>query len=159
MTLEGVETSRHWREECGVFGIFGHSEAANLTYLGLQSLQHRGQESAGIVSCDGEKLYPEHRMGLVQDGFDQKSLAKLVGPAAIGHVRYSTTGSSSVENIQPLFGSYGRGKLFALAHNGNLVNAGSLRRELEARGALFRGTSDTEVVLHHAIRSQKTSVT
>ena len=147
-----------FRDECGVFGIFPHEEAANLTYLGLQALQHRGQESAGIVTTDGTSLRHALNMGLVQDAFSASDLAELEGTGAIGHVRYSTAGGSSVENIQPFFGNYSDG-LMAVAHNGNLVNAHERKRELESIGALFRSDSDTEVVLHLAIRSEKGSAT
>ena len=117
---------------CGVFGIFGHPEAANLTYLGLHALQHRGQESAGIVTSDGERLYAHRAMGLVQDAFTPKDLAALPGDRAIGHVRYSTAGGSHLTNAQPFAVDYARGSL-AVAHNGNLTNAEELRER--ARGA------------------------
>src|SRR5580698_5252496 len=118
---------------CGVFGIFGHTEAANMTYLGLHALQHRGQESAGIVTSDGEQLYAHRAMGLVQDAFTQDQLAKLPGRIAIGHVRYSTAGSSQLKNAQPFAVDYARGSM-AVAHNGNLTNADELRAALEERG-------------------------
>ncbi|HTB73736.1 MAG TPA: hypothetical protein VK762_10860, partial [Polyangiaceae bacterium] len=111
----------HFRDECGVFGVFDHSEAANMTYLGLHALQHRGQESAGIVTTDGEKLYAHRSMGLVQDAFTQEQLAKLPGRIAIGHVRYSTAGGSHIKNAQPIAVDYARGSL-AVCHNGNLTN-------------------------------------
>ena len=118
---------------CGVFGIFGHPEAANMTYLGLHALQHRGQESAGIVTTDGEQLYAHRAMGLVQDAFTQDQLGQLPGRIAIGHVRYSTAGGSHIKNAQPIAVDYARGSL-AVCHNGNLTNAEELRAELEARG-------------------------
>ena len=132
---------------CGVFGIFGHPEAANMTYLGLHALQHRGQESGGIVTTDGEALYAHRAMGLVQDAFTQDQLGRLPGRVAIGHVRYSTTGSSHIKNAQPIAVDYARGSL-AVCHNGNLTNAEELRDELEARGSIFQSDSDTEVFVH-----------
>ncbi len=135
-------------EECGVFGIYGHPEAANLTYLGLYALQHRGQESCGIVSSDGEGLHAHKRMGLVADVFgNQKVFEKLPGKAAIGHVRYSTAGASVEKNVQPIMVDYSRGSI-AVAHNGNLVNAGILKAELEAYGSIFQTTMDTEIIIH-----------
>src|SRR5919205_2337044 len=122
-----------FREECGVFGIFGHPEAANLAYLGLHALQHRGQEAAGIVSSDGEKLYAHRVMGLVQAGFTPTDLAALPGDRAIGHVRYSTAGGSHLRNAQPFAVDYARGSI-AVAHNGNLTNAEEVRATLEERG-------------------------
>jgi amidophosphoribosyltransferase len=136
-----------FKEACGVVGIYGHPEAANLAYLGLYALQHRGQESAGIVSCNGEGLLVHRGMGLVADVFTEEVLRKMAGPSAIGHVRYSTSGASLLRNAQPFVVGY-RGGGLALAHNGNLVNAHLLRRELEARGALFQSTMDTEVIVH-----------
>jgi amidophosphoribosyltransferase len=132
---------------CGVFGIYGHPEAANITYLGLHALQHRGQESAGIVTTDGEALYAHRAMGLVQDAFTQDQLGKLPGRVAIGHVRYSTSGSSHIKNAQPIAVDYAHGSL-AVCHNGNLTNADELRSELEARGSIFQSDSDTEVFVH-----------
>jgi amidophosphoribosyltransferase len=132
---------------CGVFGIYGHPEAANMTYLGLHALQHRGQESAGIVTSDGEALYAHRAMGHVQDIFTQDQLAKLPGRVAIGHVRYSTTGSSHVKNAQPIAVDTAHGSL-AVCHNGNLTNSEELRAELEARGSIFQSDSDTEVFVH-----------
>jgi amidophosphoribosyltransferase len=134
-------------EECGVFGVFGHPEAANLAYLGLYALQHRGQEGAGICSSDGKHLYIEKAMGLVADIFSEKRLKKLPGYLAIGHNRYSTAGSSILKNVQPIVANFSLGAL-ALAHNGNLVNANDLRKTLEADGAIFQSTSDSEVVVH-----------
>ncbi len=132
---------------CGVFGIYGHPESANMTYLGLHALQHRGQESAGIVTTDGEQLYAHRSMGLVQDSFSQEQLARLPGRAAIGHVRYSTAGGSHIKNAQPLAVAYAHGSL-AVCHNGNLTNADELRAELEGRGSIFQSDSDTEVFVH-----------
>jgi amidophosphoribosyltransferase len=136
-----------FHEECGVFGIFGHPEAANLTYLGLYALQHRGQESAGICSADGRQMYVEKAMGLVADIFSEKRLKKLPGYIAVGHNRYSTAGSSILKNVQPIIANFSLGTL-ALAHNGNLVNADELRKNLEDEGAIFQSTSDSEVIVH-----------
>ena len=145
------------REECGVFGIFGHADAPTLTALGLQALQHRGQEAAGIVSSDGKQFFAERRMGLVSDSFTKPSVMKrLSGDNAIGHVRYSTTGETVLRNVQPLFADLAAGG-FALAHNGNLTNALTLRKKLEKAGAIFQSTSDTETILHLIARSQKQS--
>ena len=138
---------------CGIFGIYGHPEASNITYLGLHALQHRGQESAGIVSGDGQSLYARREMGLVQDVFGARELEELAGNSAIGHVRYSTAGVSQEKNAQPLTMQYAGGKV-AVAHNGNLVNAQSLRARLEAEGAIFAGDSDTEVIVHLMARSR-----
>jgi amidophosphoribosyltransferase len=132
---------------CGVFGILGHPEASNLTYLGLHALQHRGQESAGIVSSDGERLYVHRSMGLVQAGFSPKDLAGLPGDRAIGHVRYSTAGGSHLRNAQPFAVEYGRGSV-AVAHNGNLTNHEALRERLEVKGSIFQSASDTEAIVH-----------
>jgi len=142
-----------FHEECGVFGIFGHADAANLTYLGLYALQHRGQESAGIVSSDGKKLYSEKSMGLVADIFTEDRIKKLPGHAAIGHNRYSTTGDSVSINIQPILVNFAMGGL-AIAHNGNLVNAGILKAELEAYGSIFQSTMDSEVIIHLIAQSR-----
>ena len=141
-----------FREECGVFGIFHYPEAANLTYLGLYALQHRGQESTGIVTSDGQALHLEQGMGLVADVFTEARLRRLPGDTAVGHVRYSTTGSSQLKNAQPIVASSRRGAV-ALAHNGNLVNADGLRRTLEGEGAIFSTTSDSEVIVHLLARS------
>jgi amidophosphoribosyltransferase len=142
-------------EYCGVFGILGHPRAAELTYLGLYSLQHRGQESAGIVSSDGEKTCRHVGLGLVADVFsDPKIMRGLQGHIAIGHNRYSTTGSNSIVNAQPLAINYHGGPL-AVAHNGNLVNSLVLRKRLEAEGSIFQSTSDSEVILHLIARSRK----
>src|SRR5262245_19548765 len=131
---------------CGVFGVYAHPEPANLTYLGLHALQHRGQESAGIVTSDGERLGAHRGMGHVIDVFPQEQIDKLKGPNAIGHVRYSTAGGSFLKNAQPIAVDYARGSL-AVAHNGNLTNADALREKLEARGSIFQSASDTEVIV------------
>ena len=147
------------REECGVFGIFGHPDAATLTALGLHALQHRGQESAGIVSYDNKFFHAERRMGLVSDNFtDPKILESLYGSAAIGHVRYSTTGSSVLKNVQPLFADLSAGGL-ALAHNGNLTNGLTLRKELVQNGSIFQTTSDTETIIQLIARSKERDIT
>lgn len=135
------------REYCGIFGVYGHPEAANLTYLGLHALQHRGQEGAGICSSDGKQLYIEKSMGLVADIFTDKRLKRLPGHIAIGHNRYSTAGSSSLKNVQPLVANFSLGNI-AVAHNGNLVNADELRQRLEDEGAIFQSNADTEVIIH-----------
>jgi amidophosphoribosyltransferase len=135
------------REECGIFGVFGHPEAAKLTYFGLYALQHRGQESAGIVASDGLCCREQKGMGLVPEVFDEDNLKGLPGSAAIGHVRYSTTGSSSLKNAQP-FVVHHRGRTVALAHNGNLVNARALRERLELQGSIFQTSIDSEVFVH-----------
>ncbi|WP_232697605.1 amidophosphoribosyltransferase [Brevibacillus daliensis] len=140
-------------EECGVFGIFDHQEAAPLTYMGLHALQHRGQESAGICSSDGEKWYKHRGMGLVSEAFGKGELGKFRGHVAIGHTRYTTQGSSKIENAQPLFFNYANGSM-AVAHNGNLVNASVIRKDLEKKGSIFHTTSDTEVIGHLIARSQ-----
>src|SRR4030065_2230411 len=132
---------------CGIFGIYGHNEAANLAYLGLYSLQHRGQEGAGICSSDGRQLHIEKSMGLVADIFSEKRLKRLPGTIAIGHNRYSTAGSSVLKNVQPIMVNFSLGSL-AIAHNGNLVNALELKKELESEGAIFQSTSDSEVIVH-----------
>lgn len=140
-------------EECGIFGVFGHAEAANLTYLGLYALQHRGQEGAGICSSDGKNLYCEKSIGLVADIFSEKRLKRLPGSSAIGHNRYSTAGGGGLKNVQPLLANYALGSI-AVAHNGNLVNADQLKVELETSGAIFQSTSDSEVLLHLIARSK-----
>jgi len=142
------------KEECGVFGIYNNLEASNLTYLGLHALQHRGQESAGIVTSDGADLHKHRDMGLVSDIFSEEVLASLPGKNAIGHVRYSTTGSSQLKNMQPIVINYSRGPL-AIAHNGNLTNAKTLRDELEGEGAIFQSTTDTEVIVHLIAKSKE----
>lgn len=135
------------REYCGVFGIYGHPEAATMAYLGLYALQHRGQESAGIVSSDGKRFYVQKNMGLVSEVFDEKHLGKLQGNCAIGHVRYSTTGSSLLVNAQPLIINYYYGTM-AIGHNGNLTNANELREKLERMGSIFQTTTDSEIIVH-----------
>lgn len=139
-------------DSCAVFGVFGHPEAANLTYLGLYALQHRGQESSGIVASDGTRVHSEVGMGLVADIFDEERLSKLKGYLAIGHNRYSTAGQSHISNAQPFLVDHSRG-IIALGHNGNLVNGGRLRRGLEESGSIFRSTTDSEVILHLIARS------
>jgi len=141
-------------EECGVFAIYGHREASNLTYLGLYALQHRGQESAGIVSSDGRDVYSYKSMGHVAEIFTPERLAELPGHLAIGHTRYSTTGDSALLNAQPFSVACNKGRV-AVAHNGNITNAAELRRDLEADGSIFQGTSDTEVILHLVARSRE----
>jgi amidophosphoribosyltransferase len=143
------------REECGVFGIIGHDDATALTALGLHALQHRGQEAAGIVAYDGKRFHSERRLGLVGDTFSKRHVIdRLPGRAAVGHVRYSTTGETILRNVQPLFAELNAGG-FAVAHNGNLTNALSLRRQLVRDGAIMQSTSDTEVILHLLARSQR----
>jgi len=143
-----------FHDECGVFGIFGHPEAANLTYLGLYALQHRGQESCGIVASDGKKLHAYKKMGLVADVFKKPEIFdELKGKSAIGHVRYSTAGGSDYKNIQPIMVDYHRGSI-AVAHNGNLVNAQECRNKLEQDGSIFSTTADTEVMIHLLARAQ-----
>ena len=142
-------------EECGVFGIFGHPDAAALTALGLHALQHRGQEAAGIVSFDGAHFHTERRLGLVGDHFTASQvIERLKGDAAIGHVRYSTCGDPIMRNVQPLFVDLASGG-FALSHNGNLTNALTLRDWLITKGAICQSTTDTEVILHLVARSEK----
>jgi amidophosphoribosyltransferase len=140
-------TSDKFREECGVVAIYAHPEAEKLTYLGLHALQHRGQESAGIVSSDGMTLRPHRAMGLVADIFVEDVLAKLHGTLAIGHTRYSTSGDSALLNAQPILVQSNKGSI-AVAHNGNLVNALEIRSRLESQGSIFQTTSDTEVIVH-----------
>jgi amidophosphoribosyltransferase len=143
------------REECGVFGIFGHPAAAAITALGLHALQHRGQEAAGIVSFDGHRFNSERRLGLVGEHFSKAStIERLPGRRAVGHVRYSTTGETILRNVQPLFSEISSGG-FAVAHNGNLTNGLTLRRNLVNDGAIFQSTSDTEVILHLVARSRR----
>lgn len=142
---------------CGVFGIFGHNEAAKLVYLGLHALQHRGQESTGIVTSDGRQLSAHRGMGHVIDVYSQKQLESLTGIHGIGHVRYSTTGGSGLRNAQPIAINYARGSL-AVAHNGNLTNAEVLRHDLEERGSIFQSSSDTEVIVHLIAKSRQASV-
>ena len=135
------------KDECGIFGVFNHEQASELTYLGLFSLQHRGEESAGIVVENEGILKGKKGMGLVGDVFDEDILKSMPGKAAVGHVRYSTTGTSNLNNAQPILVDYSRGQI-AVAHNGNLTNAQYLRDELEAHGAIFSSTNDSEVFIH-----------
>jgi len=147
------ERDDRFHDECGLFGMWNHSEAANVVYLGLYALQHRGQESAGIASTDGEDFHVEKAMGWVADVFSRERLKRLPGHRAIGHVRYSTAGSSNLRNAQPITANTGHGPV-AIAHNGNLVNAEVLRAELEKDGAVFQSSSDTEVILHLMARAE-----
>ena len=150
-----VENLRH---HCGIFGVIGHPDAARLTRLGLYALQHRGQESAGIVSTDGENMFERKRLGLVSEVFpDEESISQLKGDAAIGHNRYSTTGTTLPVNTQPFLINFYRGKI-AAAHNGNLVNASILRERMEHEGSIFRTTTDSEVVLHLIARSRRHTI-
>ena len=142
---------------CGIFGVFQHEDAVNLTYLGLYALQHRGQESAGIVVSDGKGLVPRQGMGLVTDVFSEDSLKDLRGNSALGHVRYSTTGLSCLKNVQPFLVEHAKGAM-AIAHNGNLVNARELRTDLENEGSIFQSTMDTEIFLHLVVRSKKSNL-
>jgi len=149
--------SATWRDdkfhdECGLFGIWNHAEAANVTYLGLYALQHRGQESAGIAATDGDNFHIEKAMGWVADVFSRERLRRLPGHRAIGHVRYSTAGSSNLRNAQPITAKTARGPI-AIAHNGNLTNADELRHAMEKDGAIFQSNSDTEVILHLLARA------
>ena len=146
-----------FKDECGVFGIFGNPEAANLTYLGLYALQHRGQESAGIVTADGERMRASRAMGHVAEAFDESALLALPGHLAIGHTRYSTAGESRLSNAQPFLIDCAHGQI-AVAHNGNLVNARELRDDLVRDGAIFQTSSDTEVLLHLYARSKAPSI-
>jgi amidophosphoribosyltransferase len=141
---------------CGIFGIYNHLEASNLAYLGLYALQHRGQESAGIVSSDNRRLHHYRQMGLVSEVFTQDILKNLPGKSAIGHVRYSTAGSSELKNAQPFSVDYYKGSL-AIAHNGNLTNAFFIRSELESKGSIFQSNMDTEVIVHLMARSKEKS--
>jgi amidophosphoribosyltransferase len=144
----------HFHDQCGLFGVFGHPDAAHLAYMGLYGLQHRGQESAGIAAGDGKRLCLEKGMGLVNDVFTESRLESLPGDRAIGHVRYSTSGDTVASNAQPYLIECHRGPI-AVGHNGNLVNAAILRQELEAAGSIFQSTSDTEVILHLYARSHR----
>src|SRR5712671_2468218 len=143
------------REECGVFGVFGHPDAAAITALGLHALQHRGQEAAGIVSFDGKQFHSERRMGLVGESFSRREVIdRLPGTSAVGHVRYSTTGETILRNVQPLFAELEVGG-FAIGHNGNLTNGLTLRRQLVREGAIMQSTTDTEVILHLVARARR----
>lgn len=150
-------SSTRSREECGIFAVFGHEEAAKLTYFGLYALQHRGQESAGIVVSDGRHVLEHKAMGLVHDIFDEQILDRLKGNLALGHVRYSTTGSSLLVNAQPLW-IHHSGKSLIIAHNGNLVNARQIRTELEDNGSIFQTTMDSEIVLHLIAKAMKKGI-
>jgi amidophosphoribosyltransferase len=150
-------TPDKFHDECAVFGIYGHKEAANLTYLGLYALQHRGQEGSGIVSSDGDSFYTEKGLGLVADIYTKPVLKRLPGTRAIGHNRYSTAGGNNLKNVQPLNVNFAFGNL-ALAHNGNLINATMLRHELEAHGAIFQSTTDSEVIIHLIAHSRADSL-
>lgn len=143
-----------FKDECGIVAIHNHTEASKMVYLGLHQLQHRGQESAGIVSSDGVRMFPHKAMGLVVDIFTEDVLAKLPGPVAIGHTRYSTTGDSAWLNAQPIVVDCNKG-MIALAHNGNLVNATEIRSRLEAHGSIFQTSSDTEVIVHLIAQSRE----
>jgi amidophosphoribosyltransferase len=148
----------HLREECGVFGIYGHTDAAALVALGLHALQHRGQEATGIVAYDGEQFHAQRGMGHVSENFGSKEvIGKLLGHSALGHVRYATTGEVALRNVQPLFADFEFGGL-AICHNGNLTNSYHLRRQLVRRGSLFQSTSDTEVIIHLIATSLKSTV-
>jgi amidophosphoribosyltransferase len=158
--LSGVEQSDinesrdKFKDECGVVAVHTHAEASTLAYLGLHQLQHRGQESAGIVSSDGGRLHMHRAMGLVADIFNEEALGRLPGNIAIGHTRYSTTGDSALLNAQPIMVDCNKG-MIALAHNGNLVNAWEIRSRLEAQGSIFQTTSDTEVIVHLIAQSRE----
>jgi amidophosphoribosyltransferase len=142
-----------FKDECGVFGIYGHTESANLTYLGLYALQHRGQEAVGIATSDGERLQIHKALGYVADNFDEATINRLSGMSAVGHVRYSTAGDSGIKNAQPILIDCAHGEI-AICHNGNLVNAQELRDMLVREGSIFQTTSDTEVLLHLYARSK-----
>jgi amidophosphoribosyltransferase len=146
-----------FREECAVMGVYGHPEAANMVYLGLYALQHRGQESSGIVSSDGKNLISHRQMGLVADVFKEDVIKRLEGSSAIGHNRYSTTGQSHLKNAQPFVVEYSQGPI-AISHNGNLVNGTLLREELEQSGSIFQSTSDTEVIIHLIATSKESTL-
>ena len=155
MTISKIVNDDCLHEECGVFGIFGHSDAAAITALGLHALQHRGQEAAGIVTCDTKQFHAERRMGLVSENFTKESvLTRLKGSSSVGHVRYSTFGGTVLRNVQPLFADLALGG-FAVAHNGNLTNARTIRGELVTDGAIFQSTSDTETILQLIAKSKK----
>jgi amidophosphoribosyltransferase len=146
-----------FHEECAVMGVYGHPEAANMVYLGLYALQHRGQESCGIVSSDGKGLISHRQMGLVADAFKEDVIKRLEGSSAIGHNRYSTTGQSHIKNAQPFVVEYSQGPI-AISHNGNLVNGALLRDELEQAGSIFQSTTDTEVIIHLIATSRESSL-
>ena len=145
-----------FHDECGVVGVYGHPDAANLAYLGLYALQHRGQESAGIVASNNGKMHLEVGMGLVADVFSDARLKKLPGNLAIGHNRYSTTGVSKIKNAQPCLIEYAGGTM-AMGHNGNLINAPEIREKLGLAGAIFQSTNDSEVIVHLMAQSRRNS--
>lgn len=147
MEDDNLNESGRPREECGIFAIYGHEDASRLTFFGLFALQHRGQESAGIVSSDGCQVWDHKGMGLASEVFKEPTLQKLPGKLAIGHVRYSTTGSSVLSNAQPFLVHFGE-EYYALAHNGNIINAQQLRQELENNGSIFQSTMDSEIIIH-----------
>ena len=152
--LRRAHEADRFHDECGVFGIQSHDEAAHIVYLGLYALQHRGQESCGIVASNGREHTAHRAMGLVADTFNEKILARIDGRHAIGHVRYSTAGESHLRNAQPIYAKTDGGPV-SIAHNGNLVNAAAIRRELEGRGAIFSSSNDSEVILHLLARSRE----
>jgi amidophosphoribosyltransferase len=151
---ESLNKSDYPREECGLFAIHGHEDASRVTFFGLFALQHRGQESAGIVSSDGCQVWEHKGMGLAAEVFKEEHLQKLPGKLAIGHVRYSTTGSSTISNAQPFLVHFGD-EYYALAHNGNILNAQKLRKELEDSGSIFQSTMDSEIVVHRMAHHMK----
>jgi amidophosphoribosyltransferase len=151
---ENIIIPEHPMEECGIFAVYNHEEAAKVTYFGLYAMQHRGQESAGILVSNGKRVIEHKAMGLVHDIFDEKILERLAGNIALGHVRYSTTGSSLLMNAQPLKIQYA-GKSIAIAHNGNLVNARAIKKTMEDKGSIFQTTMDSEIVLHLAAKAMK----
>ena len=145
------------KEYCGLFGIYGHKEASMLTYLGLYALQHRGEESCGIVTSNGKRIFQHRSMGLVSDVFGKAVLRKLKGHLAIGHVRYSTTGSSVLKNAQPFLINYKRGAI-AIAHNGNLTNSLKLRNKLERDGSIMQTSMDSELFLHLLVKAKSKDI-
>src|SRR5437899_7582085 len=153
MTQKVAYADDHFHDYCGVVGVYGHEEAAKLVYLGLYALQHRGQESAGIVSTDGKDLYAHRAMGEVEEIFTPEVLNKLPGSASIGHTRYSTAGDKALLNAQPIMIDCNKGKI-SIGHNGNLTNAAEWRRKLEHRGSIFPTNSDTEIVVPLLAKSQ-----
>ena len=155
--LAALKEGERFKDECGIVGVHGHAEASNIAYLSLYAMQHRGQESGGIVSSQGGEQFVHRGMGYVADVFTEKVLARLPGRHAVGHVRYSTSGESSLRNAQPFCANTDGGPV-SIAHNGNLVNAPAVRRELEGRGAIFSTTSDSEVIVHLLARSREASL-
>jgi amidophosphoribosyltransferase len=154
---DGALMSDKFHDECAVMGVYGHPEASNMVYLGLYALQHRGQESCGIVSSDGKGLISHRQMGLVADAFKEDVIKRLEGNSAIGHNRYSTTGQSHLKNAQPFVVEYSQGPI-AISHNGNLVNGALLREELERSGSIFQSTTDTEVIIHLIATSKEATL-